>query len=211
MFFFKKLIYFNNFYRLRAELEDSKQKAMKELENAKKEVELQLDSQKCAYESEIKKLGNNLEEQKKALEEVKRKKKELEQEKHLLAAEIEINNKIKSLEKGISEESICPYKTNFLQDLEDLLNETTADAEAALSVKTSLEAMKTGGVSLHEIQLLVREATERCREVGVNYVSTNFMAVKFHYLILYTNYFMTLIFIFTCFKILGISSTTNNC
>lgn len=156
---------------MRAELEESKQKAMKELENAKREVEMQLDSQKSAYECEIKQLGFNLAEQKVALEEVNRKKKELEREKELLVSEIETNNKIRRLEIEDSGISISPYKTNFLHELEEILNETTADAETALTVKTSMDAMKTGGVSLHEIQLLVREATERCRDVGVNYVS----------------------------------------
>lgn len=144
---------------------------MKELENAKREVEMQLDSQKCAYESEIKKLGNNLEVQKRALDEMNTKKKELEHEKELLANEIEFHNKIRRREIEDTGRVVSPYKTNFLQEIEDILNVTTANAEAALSVKTSNEAMKTGGVSLHEIQLLVREATETCRDVGVNYVS----------------------------------------
>ncbi|XP_011493839.1 PREDICTED: kinesin-like protein KIF14 [Ceratosolen solmsi marchali] len=155
--------------KLRAELEESKQKAMKELENAKREVEMQLDFQKSAYEDEIKQLGCSLEEQKSALEEMNRKKKELEREKELLASEIETNNKIRRLEIEDSEISISTYKSNFLQELEEILNETTADVQTALTVKTSIDAMKTGGVSLHEIQLLVREATGRCREVGVNY------------------------------------------
>lgn len=153
------------------ELEESKRKAMKELENAKQEVEMQLESQKSAYESEIKQLGSNLEQQKLALEEANKIKKELEREKELLAFEIEANNKIKKLEIDDSQLNVSPYKSNFIQELEELLNETTADAETALTVKTSIDAMKTGGVSLHEIQLLVREATERCRDVGVNYVS----------------------------------------
>ncbi|XP_031778628.1 kinesin-like protein KIF14 isoform X4 [Nasonia vitripennis] len=155
--------------KLRAELEESKQKAMKELENAKREVEMQLDSQKSAYETEIQRLGSNLEEHKLALEEMNRKKKELELEKLLLASEIETNNKLRRLEIEDSGISVSPYKSNFLQELEEILNGTTADAETALTVKTSIDAMKTGGVSLHEIQLLVREATERCRDVGVNY------------------------------------------
>lgn len=156
--------------RLRAELEECKQKAIKELENAKREVEMQMDSQKSAYECEIKQLDSNLQKHKLALEEMNRKRKELEHEKELLASEIETNNKIRRLEIEDSGISISPYKTNFLQELEEILNEKTAEVETALSVKTSLDAMKTGGVSLHEIQLLVREATERCREVGVNYV-----------------------------------------
>ena len=147
---------------------------MKELENAKREVEMQLDSQKSVYECEIKQLGSNLEQHKMALEEMNRKKKELEREKELLASEIETNNKIRRLEIEDSGINITPYKSNFLQELEELLNETTAGIETALSVKTSIDAMKTGGVSLHEIQLLVREATETCREVGVNYVSIIF-------------------------------------
>ncbi|KAJ8680905.1 hypothetical protein QAD02_016692 [Eretmocerus hayati] len=155
--------------KLRAELEESKRKAMKELENAKREVEIQLDSQKSAYESEIKKLGSNLEEHKKELEEMNRKKKQLEREKELLASEIETNNKIRKLEIEDAGVSLSPYKSNFLQELQEILNETTTDAETALTIKTSKDAMKTGGVSLHEIQLLVREATARCRDVGVNY------------------------------------------
>lgn len=146
---------------------------MKELENAKKEVEMQMDSQKCTYESKIKQLDSNLEKQKLALEETNRKKKELERQNELLASEIETNNKIRKLEIDDSGINISPFKTNFLQELEEILNETTADVEMALSVKTSIEAMKVGGVSLHEIQLLVREATERCRDVGVNYVSVD--------------------------------------
>ncbi|XP_014233290.1 kinesin-like protein KIF14 isoform X2 [Trichogramma pretiosum] len=155
--------------KLRAELEESKQKAMKELENAKREVEMQLDSQKLQYEKEIEKLGSNLEEQKQALEDLNRKKMELEREKDLLASEIETNNKIRRIEIEDSGIAITPYRTNFLQELEEILNGTTANVHTALSIKTSMEAMKTGGISLHEIQLLVREATQTCREVGVNY------------------------------------------
>ncbi|XP_014214321.1 kinesin-like protein KIF14 isoform X3 [Copidosoma floridanum] len=155
--------------KLRVELEESKQKAKKELENAKREVEMQLELQKSAYECEIKQLGSNLEQQKLELEEANKKKKELEREKELLASEIETSNKIRRLEIEDSGINISPYKSNFIQELEGLLNETTADVETALSVKTSIDAMKIGGVSPHEIQLLVREATETCRDVGVNY------------------------------------------
>ncbi|XP_058804738.1 kinesin-like protein KIF14 isoform X2 [Phymastichus coffea] len=168
--------------KLRAELEESKRKAMKELENAKKEVEMQLDSQKSTYESKIKQLDYNLEKHKLALEETNRKKKELERENELLASEIETNNKIRSLEVEGSGINIAPYKSNFLKELEEILNETTADVETALSVQTSIEAMKVGGVSLHEIQLLVREATERCRDVGVNYEFHQQQIVKDKYL-----------------------------
>ena len=164
------MICFKLHFRLRAELEDSKQKAMKELENTRREVEKQLDSQKSAYENEIKQLGSNLEEHKLALEEVNRRKRELEREKELLASEVETSKKLRKME-DVDCLNISRYESDFMQKLEEILNEKTADAETALSIKTSMDAMKTGGVSLHELQLLVREATERCRDVGVNYVS----------------------------------------
>ncbi|XP_015184259.1 PREDICTED: kinesin-like protein KIF14 [Polistes dominula] len=155
--------------RLRAELEESKQKAIKELENAKREVELQLGSQKSTYEHKIEVLGSTLEEQKLALEEINRRKQELELEKEMLANEIEINNKIREIQQVESQSNVSPYKSNFLQDLECILNETTADFESALKMKCSADTIKAGGISLHEMQILVREATERCREVGINY------------------------------------------
>ncbi|XP_035740888.1 kinesin-like protein KIF14 isoform X2 [Vespa mandarinia] len=155
--------------KLRAELEESKQKAIKELENAKREVELQLGSQKSTYEHKIEVLGSTLEEQKLALEEINRRKQELELEKEILANEIETNNRIKKIQQVETKANVSPYKSNFLQELESILNETTADFESALKIKTSAETIKAGGISLHEMQILVREATERCREVGINY------------------------------------------
>ncbi|XP_014613284.1 PREDICTED: kinesin-like protein KIF14 [Polistes canadensis] len=155
--------------KLRAELEESKQKAIKELENAKREVELQLGSQKFTYEHKIEVLGSTLEEQKLALEEINRRKQELELEKEMLANEIKINNRIKEIQQVESKSNVSPYKSNFLQDLECILNETTADFESALKIKCSAETIKAGGISLHEMQIFVREATERCREVGINY------------------------------------------
>lgn len=157
-------------FRLRAELEESKQKAIKELENAKREVELQLGSQKSTYERKIEVLGSTLEEQKLALEEINRRKQELELEKEILASEIETNNRIRKIQQVDAKPNVSPYKSNFLQELESILNETTADFESALKIKTSAETIKAGGISLHEMQILVREATERCREVGINYV-----------------------------------------
>ncbi|KAF7384613.1 hypothetical protein HZH68_014225 [Vespula germanica] len=155
--------------KLRAELEESKQKAIKELENAKREVELQLGSQKSTYERKIEVLGSTLEEQKLALEEINRRKQELELEKEILASEIETNNRIRKIQQVETKPNVSPYKSNFLQELESILNETTADFESALKIKTSAETIKAGGISLHEMQILVREATERCREVGINY------------------------------------------
>lgn len=154
--------------KLRVELEESKQKAIKELENAKREVELQLGSQKSLYEREIEVLGSTLEEQKIALEEINRRKQELELEKEILASEIETNNRIRKIQVE-AKANMSPYKSTFLQELESVLNETTADLESALKIQISTDTIKAGGISLHEMQVLVREATERCREVGINY------------------------------------------
>ncbi|EFN88098.1 Kinesin-like protein KIF14 [Harpegnathos saltator] len=155
--------------KLRAELEESKQKAIKELENAKREVELQLGSQKSTYERKIEVLGSTLEEQKHALEQINRRKKELELEKELLVTEVETNNKIKKIQLEQSHAKLSPYKSNFLQELEKILNEKTADIEVALKMKLSKEAMNTGGISLHEMQIFVKEATQRCKEFGFDY------------------------------------------
>ncbi|XP_014468887.1 PREDICTED: kinesin-like protein KIF14 [Dinoponera quadriceps] len=155
--------------KLRAELEESKQKAIKELENAKQEVELQLGLQKSTYERKIEDLGSTLEEQKHALEQINRRRKELELERELLVTEVETNNKIKKIELEQSHAKLAPYKSNFLQELENILNEQTADFESALKMKLSKEAINAGGISLHEMQILVKEATQRCKEVGFDY------------------------------------------
>ncbi|KAK2578701.1 hypothetical protein KPH14_011668 [Odynerus spinipes] len=155
--------------KLRAELEESKQKAIKELENAKLEVELQLGSQKSTYERKIEVLGSTLEEHKIALEEINRRKQELELEKEILTSEIETNNRIRKVQQVEAKTNVSPYKSNFLQELESILNETTADLESALKIQISRDTIKAGGISLHEMQVLVREATERCKEVGINY------------------------------------------
>ncbi|XP_033343227.1 kinesin-like protein KIF14 isoform X2 [Bombus vosnesenskii] len=155
--------------KLRAELEESKQKAIKELENAKREVEMQLGSQKLSYERKIEILGSTVQEQKLALEQIHQKKKELELEKELLENEVETNNRLKQIQIDQKKVSVAPYKSNFLQELESILNERAADAEFALKMKASAEAISDGGISLHEMQILVKEATERCREVGLNY------------------------------------------
>ncbi|CAK9802310.1 Kinesin-like protein KIF14 [Anthophora quadrimaculata] len=156
--------------KLRAELEESKQKAVKELENAKREVEMQLGTQKLSYERKIEILSSTVEEQKVALEQICQKKMELEVEKVLLASEVETNNRLKQIQLDQRKmNAVAPYKSNFLQELENILNEQTADAEFALKMKASKDAISDGGISLHEMQLLVKEATERCREVGINY------------------------------------------
>ncbi|XP_076247461.1 kinesin family member nebbish [Calliopsis andreniformis] len=155
--------------KLRNELEESKQKAIKELENAKREVEVQLGSQKLSYERKIEVLGSTVEEQKLALTQINKRKKELELEKELLVNEVEINNRLRQIQLEQEGVTVVPYKSNFLQELESILNEKTADAEFALKMTASKEAINEGGISLHEMQILVREATERCREVGLNY------------------------------------------
>ncbi|XP_020282192.1 kinesin-like protein KIF14 isoform X1 [Pseudomyrmex gracilis] len=156
--------------KLRTELEESKQKAIKELEDAKREVELQLCSQKSNYENKIQSLSFTVEKQKEALEKINRRKEELELEKELLATEVETNNKIKNLELEESKAMLSPYKSNFLEELVKILNDTTADAESALKTEVSkVESITAGGISLHEMQVLVKEATQRCKEGGFKY------------------------------------------
>ncbi|XP_066582752.1 kinesin-like protein KIF14 isoform X2 [Prorops nasuta] len=155
--------------KLKGELEESKRKAIIELENAKREVEMQLGSQKSIYERKIEMLGSTLEEQKLALEEINRKKQELELEKEFLATELKANNKIRKIQLEETKITLSPYKSNFLQELESILNEKTADVEIALKTNITKDSIYAGGVSLHEMQMLVREATERCREFGLKY------------------------------------------
>ncbi|XP_011882552.1 PREDICTED: kinesin-like protein KIF14 isoform X1 [Vollenhovia emeryi] len=155
--------------RLRAELEESKQKAIKELESAKREVELQLGSQKSQYEQKIKFLDITLKEQQHTLEQIDHRKKELELEKELLCKEVEANNKIKKMQLEQSHAKLTPYKTNFLQELESILNEKAADIENALKMKLNGDTITAGGVSLHEMQILVKEATQRCKEAGYDF------------------------------------------
>ncbi|OAD61345.1 Kinesin-like protein KIF14 [Eufriesea mexicana] len=155
--------------KLKAELEESKQKAIKELENAKREVEMQLGSQKLSYERKIEILGSTVEEQKLALEQIHQKKKELEIQKELLENEVETNNRLKQMQLDQKKVNVIPYQSNFLQELESILNERTANAEFALKMKASVDAISDGGISLHEMQILVKEATERCKEIGINY------------------------------------------
>ncbi|KYM98142.1 PREDICTED: kinesin-like protein KIF14 [Cyphomyrmex costatus] len=155
--------------KLRAELEESKQKAIKELENAKREVEQQLGSQKSTYEREIEVLGSTLKEKNQALEQINRRKKELELEKELLVKEVEVNNKMKKIRLKQNHAKLSPYKSNFLQELEGILNEKTADIENVLKTKLNGETITAGGISLHEMQILVKEATQRCQEAGYLY------------------------------------------
>lgn len=166
-------------------MEESKQKAIKELENAKREVELQLGSQKSAYEHKIEILGSTVEEQKHALEQINQQKKELELEKELLVTEMETNNKIKKIQMEQSHARLSPYKSNFLQELENILNERTADIENALKTKLDQKAITAGGISLHEMQILVKEATQRCKEAEFNYVSYVTTIIYTHYLAKY--------------------------
>jgi len=64
---------------------------------------------------------------------------------------------------------LTPYKSNFLQELESILNEKTADIENALKMNGG--TINAGGISLHEMQILVKEATQRCKEAGYDFVS----------------------------------------
>jgi kinesin family protein 14 len=84
---------------------------------------------------------------------------------------VETNNKIKKIQLEQNHERLSPYKSNFLQELESILNEKTADIESALKTNLDKEAITVGGISLHEMQILVKEATQRCKEARFNYVS----------------------------------------
>lgn len=165
---------------------------------------MQMGSQKLSYERKIEILGSTVEQQKLALEQINQKKKELELEKELLATEVETNNRIRQIQLQQKKVTVAPYESNFLQELESILNEKTADAEFALKMKASAEAISVGGISLHEMQILVKEATERCREVGINYVSIycTHNVLKNIYLILLCN---------ELYCISGIRSAASNC
>lgn len=132
---------------------------------------MQLGSQKSKYEQKIKFLDTTLKEQQHTLEQIDHRKKELELERELLSKEVEINNKIKKMQLEQSHTKLTPYKTNFLQELESILNEKAADIENALKTKLNGEAITAGGISLHEMQILVKEATQRCKEAGYDFVS----------------------------------------
>lgn len=151
-------------------MEESKQKAIEELESAKREVELQLNSQKSSYERKIEVLGSTVEEQKHVLEQINRRRKELELEKELLVTEVETINKIKKIQSEETHMKLTPYKSNFLQEVENILNEKTADVENALKSKLIEKTITAGGISLHEMQILVKEATQRCKEAGFDHV-----------------------------------------
>lgn len=131
---------------------------------------MQLGSQKSKYEQKIKFLDSTLKEQQHTLEQIDHRKKELELEKELLSKEVEINNKIKKMQLEQSQSRLTPYKSNFLQELENILNEKTADIENALKMKNG-ETITAGGISLHEMHILVKEATQRCKEAGYDFVS----------------------------------------
>lgn len=122
-----------------------------------------------------------MKEQQHTLEEINHRKKELELEKELLYKEVEINNKIKKMELEESHAKLTPYRSNFLQELESILNEKAADIENALKTKINGETITAGGISLHEMQILVKEATQRCKEAGYDYVS--------YLIIIYKNYY----------------------
>lgn len=122
-----------------------------------------------------------MKEQQHTLEQINHRKKELELEKELLCKEVETNNKIKKMELEKSHAKLTPYRSNFLQELESILNEKAADIENALKMKINGETIIAGGVGLHEMQILVKEATQRCKEAGYDYVS--------YLTIIYNNYY----------------------
>jgi len=146
-------------------------------------VELQLSSQKSTSEREIEVLRSTVEEQKHALEQINRKKKELELEKELLTVEVETNNKIKKMQLEEDQAKLIPYKSNFLQELENILNEKTADVENALKSEFTEKMITGDGISLHEMQILVKEATQRCKEAGFDYVCLHYIIYTNHYTI----------------------------
>lgn len=105
--------------RLRAELEASKQRAIRELEDAKAEVENMLGAQRFDYESQISEMISVVEMQTNALVEERKLKNVLEVERNVLQARMENQEHRKAIanEEEESASRISPYKSTFLQVL----------------------------------------------------------------------------------------------
>ncbi|XP_046398393.1 kinesin-like protein KIF14 [Ischnura elegans] len=160
--------------RLTRELEEAKLNAVKELQRANEEAEDKLHQQRLAFEKQISNLGHTLVQQKEMLERVEKAKGELEHQKTALEAELQrgLERKKALADKAATTPDISPYTSNFLQNLQDVLNCTeVADDEMINSSfrVTEEESRKEEGVSLHEMQLMVKEASGLCRDHNLAY------------------------------------------
>ncbi|GLH01289.1 Kinesin-like protein unc-104 [Gryllus bimaculatus] len=152
--------------KLEAELEEAKRNALKELEETRKEAEMQLGSQRFQFEQQLQQLGTTLEMHKDALSEISRKKEELEIEKHILEAEVE-SHKLRRASTVLEDSFvIAPYKTNFLQEVEDILNGTLCETETVLRSNPN-EVSKV--INLHDMQVMIQEAKQLSKELGIPY------------------------------------------
>lgn len=156
--------------RLKAELEEAKNRAIIQLEEAEKK----LGFQRTKYEMQIQELGKSLQEQIEALAEVQKEKEKLSIKNSAL------EEKAKSTEKKILNHSILdcsvdisvtPYRSNLLEEVMKVLNESTDDPEFLTP---------TDSFSLHDIKIMCLEAEERCKEAGINFDFNHQHVVKDH-------------------------------
>lgn len=160
--------------KLKAELEEAKFKAMRELEEAKREAETRLMSQRSDYEKQLQQLGQTLELHRDALLNERKEKQQLEVQKTALEAEM---NRQLNCAKPSSPPPVesTPHRSRFIEELEALLNSSIHALEndtACTSPGTSIsfnERYPYSSTSLHEMQVQVREASQRCRELGIPY------------------------------------------
>ena len=160
--------------RLKGELEDAKYKAMRELEEAKREAESRLMSQRSDYEKQLQQLGQTLEQHKDALFNERREKQQLEVQK--CALEAEVNRQLRGTRPTSPVPvEVTPHRSKFIEELEALLNSSMHALEndtTSTSPRTSTsfnERYPYSSTSLHEMQMQVREASERCKELGIPY------------------------------------------
>ncbi|XP_052123487.1 kinesin-like protein KIF14 isoform X3 [Frankliniella occidentalis] len=158
--------------RLKAELEEAKFKAMKELEEAKREAESRLMMQRSDYEQQLHQLGQTLEQQRDALFNERKEKQQLEVQK--TALEAEMNRQLNSVRSASPPPvEVTPHRSRFIEDLEALLNSSMHALEndtTCTSPGTSMsfnERYPYSSTSLHEMQMQVREASQRCKELGI--------------------------------------------
>ncbi|KAK6618956.1 hypothetical protein RUM44_003337 [Polyplax serrata] len=145
--------------KLRAELEESKQMAISKLEA---EMESMLGAQKFDYERQINEMLSIVEMQTNALAEERKQKHFLQMERNVLQERVNNHDSCrKNMNDGQRIAKKCsPYKSTFLQDLKVILEDTTLDF---------VSDENSEAISLHEMQVLVKEATQRCREYDINY------------------------------------------
>lgn len=103
--------------RLRAELEASKKKAIREVEDAKAEVESMLGEQKCNYEKQINEMISVVQMQTNALAEERKLKNVLEVERNVLQARVVNQEHCRAISNQEEESAvrISPYRSTFLK------------------------------------------------------------------------------------------------